>query len=321
MRNRLSSVTLTPRQFQLAALFALGALTLIVFSGAAVRLTGSGLGCPDWPRCYGHVYPPLQTHSLIEFSNRVVGALVGVVTVVVVVGAWRRRPFRRDLALLALTLPLGVAAQAVLGGYTVEEKLAPGFVMAHFALSMVILVAAVTLAWRARAPDGRMPIYNADRRAVWAVRALIPFGAVVLIAGTAATAAGPHSGGAVGQTIKRLRFDGADTLNLMIHIHGGLAFAFGLAAVAVWVVLERRRADARLRRAMTFLCVLIALQGVIGTVQYETHLPGELVWFHVACATLTWLCVLWSVAAAGRLEPRTVGNSAQIRASMASHGS
>jgi len=72
---------------------------------------------------------------------------------------------------------------------------------------------------------------------------------------------------------------------------------------------------------MTFLCVLIALQGVIGTVQYETHLPGELVWFHVACATLTWLCVLWSVAAAGRLEPRTVGNSAQIRASMASHGS
>jgi cytochrome c oxidase assembly protein subunit 15 len=320
MRNRLSSVTLTPRQFQLAAFCALGALTLIVFSGAAVRLTGSGLGCPDWPRCYGQVYPPLQTHSLIEFSNRVVGALVGVVTVVVVVGAWRRRPFRRDLALLALTLPLGVAAQAVLGGYTVEEKLAPGFVMAHFALSMVILVAAVALAWRAREPDGKTPTYNADRRAVWAVRALFPFGAVVLLAGTAATAAGPHSGGAVGQTIKRLRFDGADTLNLMIHIHGALAFAFGLAAVAVWVMLERRRADAGLRRAMTFLCVLIALQGVIGTVQYETHLPGELVWVHVACATLTWLCVLWSVAAAGRLEPRTVGNSAQIRASMASRG-
>jgi cytochrome c oxidase assembly protein subunit 15 len=320
MRNRVSSVTLTPRQFQLAAFLALGALTLIVFSGAAVRLTGSGLGCPDWPRCYGHVYPPLQTHSLIEFSNRVVGGLVGVVTVVVVVGAWRRRPFRRDLALLALTLPLGVAAQAVLGGYTVEEKLAPGFVMAHFALSMVILVAAVALAWRAREPDERTPSYNADRRSVWAVRALLPFGAVVLLAGTAATAAGPHSGGAVGQTIKRLRFDGADTLNLMIHIHGALAFAFGLAAVAVWVMLERRRADAGLRRAMTFLCVLIALQGVIGTVQYETHLPGELVWFHVACATLTWLCVLWSVAAAGRLEPRTVGNSAQIRASIASHG-
>jgi cytochrome c oxidase assembly protein subunit 15 len=316
MRKRLAAITFTPRQFELAAFGALIALTLIVCTGAAVRLSGSGLGCPNWPRCYGHVYPPLKTHALIEFSNRFVSGLVGIMTVAAAAAAWRRRPFRRDLAWLALLLPLGVAAQAVLGGYTVEEKLAPGFVMAHFALSMAILVAAVALAWRAREGPARPP-YNPDRRAVWAVRALAPFAAVVLVAGTTATAAGPHSGGAVGQTIKRLRFDGADTLNLAIHIHGSLAFAFGLAAVAVWVVLERRHADAGLRRAMTWLCVLIAIQGVVGTVQYETHLPSELVWVHVVCATLTWLCVLWSVAAAGRLEPRGGRNSAQIRPSRA----
>jgi heme a synthase len=313
MRARLSAITLTPRQFEIAALVSLVALTLIVLTGAAVRLSGSGLGCPDWPRCYGHAYPPLRTHALIEFSNRVVSGFVGLVTVAVAVLAWRRRPLRRDLKWLALSLPLGVAAQAVLGGYTVENKLAPGFVMAHFALSMLILVAAATLAWRARG-DGAPAPRSSDRTAVWAVRSLAPLAAVVLFAGTAATASGPHSGGAVGQLIKRLHFEGADTLNWTIHAHGAIAFIFGIAAVLVWVLLERRQADAELRRAVSFVCVLVAVQGVVGTAQYETHLPSELVWVHVVLATFTWLCVLWSVAAAGRLQPRPAGSPAAVRA-------
>jgi heme a synthase len=315
MRARLQAVTLTPRQFEIVAMAALVALSLIVLTGAAVRLSGSGLGCPDWPRCYGHAYPPLRTHALIEFSNRVVSGFVGLVTVAVAVIAWRRRPLRRDLAWLALLLPLGVAAQAVLGGYTVENKLAPGFVMAHFALSMVILVAAATLAWRARGDGAPSPRSN-DRTAVWAVRSLAPLAAVVLFAGTAATASGPHSGGAVGQSIKRLHFDGARTLNWTIHAHGAIAFIFGIAAVLVWVLLERRQADAELRRAVSFVCVLVAAQGVVGTVQYETHLPSELVWVHVVLATFTWLCVLWSVAAAGRLAPRPEGSAASVRGSV-----
>jgi cytochrome c oxidase assembly protein subunit 15 len=315
VRARLASVELSPRQFELVALTALIALTLIVFTGAAVRLSGSGLGCPDWPRCYGHAYPPLKTHALIEFSNRIVSGLVGVMAVLAAALAWRRRPFRRDLALLGLTLPLGVVAQAVLGGFTVENKLAPGFVMAHFALSMLILIGAGALYWRSRqnADLGRR---SSDRTATWAVRALAPFAAVVLVAGTAATAAGPHSGGAVGQTIKRLHFEGADTLKWTVHLHGALAFAFGIAAVVVWVLLERRQADPQLRRAVSWVCVLLAAQGVIGLVQYETHLPSELVWVHVAAATVTWLCVLWSVAAAGRLEPSASKVGAQIRASV-----
>jgi len=320
VRARIERVQITPRQFELLSLVALVALTLIVFTGAAVRLTGSGLGCPDWPRCYGHVYPPLRTHALIEFSNRVVSGLVGAVVVVTALLAWRRRPFRRDLALLAAALPLGVVAQAVLGGYTVEEKLAPGFVMAHFALSMLILAAAVALAWRARtAPRATGP--GADRATAWAVRGLLPLATLVIFAGTAATAAGPHSGGAVGQHIKRLTFEGADTLNWTVHAHGAIAFAFGIAAVVVWVLAERRQADAEVRRALTWLCVLIAFQGVIGAIQYEAHLPTELVWVHVVAASLCWLCVLWAIAASGRTVARRARKPAQIRASIVARNS
>jgi cytochrome c oxidase assembly protein subunit 15 len=320
MRSRLASFTVTPRQFEIAALAALIALSAIVLTGAAVRLSGSGLGCPDRPRCYGHLYPPLRSHAVIEFSNRVVSGFVGIATAVVVIFAWRRRPFRRDLMWLALALPLGVLAQAVLGGYTVENKLAPGFVMAHYGLSMVILIAAVALYWRAR--EGADPQRrSADRLAVWSVRALAPFAAIVVFAGTAATAAGPHSGGAVGQSIKRLTFEGSKTLSWTVHVHGAIAFVFGIVSVLVWVMLERRQADRQVRLAITHVCVLVAAQGVIGVVQYETHLPSELVWVHVALATLTWLSVLWAVAAAGRLEPRTVTRMAQIRASVAPRNS
>jgi len=314
LRARIARIEVTPRQFALVALVALVALTAIVVTGAAVRLSGSGLGCPDWPRCYGHVYPPLKTHALIEWSNRLVSGAVGVVVFVVAAAAWKRRPFRRDLMWLALLLPIGVLGQAVLGGYTVENKLAPGFVMAHFGLSMLILVAALALAWRARE---RAPIAEpGDRRSVWAVRSLLPLATLVVFAGTVATAAGPHSGGATGQHIKRLTFKGADTLNWAVHVHGAVAFVLGLAAVAVWVLLERRQANAQARRAMSWLCVLIAVQGVVGAVQYETHLPTELVWVHVALASLSWLCVLWAIAAIGRPEPLRARKRAQIRASV-----
>jgi cytochrome c oxidase assembly protein subunit 15 len=318
VRERIARIEITPRQFELLAYAALAALTLIVATGAAVRLTDSGLGCPDWPRCYGHAYPPLRTHALIEFSNRIVSGGVGVVVVLVAVAAWRRRPFRRDLMVLSVLLPLGVVGQAVLGGYTVENKLAPGFVMAHFELSMLILVGAVALAWRARENRGEQDqdAQSVDRVSVWAVRSLLPLAAIAIFAGTAATGAGPHSGGVSGQQIKRLHFEGADTLNWTIHVHAALAFALGIAAVAVWVLLERRQANAQARRAMSWLCALIAAQGVVGVVQYEAHLPTELVWVHVALASLSWLCVLWSVAAIGPPLASRARKRPQIRASV-----
>src|ERR1700760_3359415 len=124
MRKRLA---VTPDQYRRLTYWTLGALTLIVLTGAAVRLTGSGLGCPDWPKCYGKALPPLSTHAVIEYSNRAISGLVGVIAVAAFVLSFFRRPYRRDLMWLSLTLPVGVAAQAVLGGFTVREHLAPGF--------------------------------------------------------------------------------------------------------------------------------------------------------------------------------------------------
>jgi cytochrome c oxidase assembly protein subunit 15 len=300
VRDRLA---VTPVQYRRVAYITLAALTLIVLTGAAVRLTGSGLGCPNWPKCGGSPLPPLSTHALIEFGNRAVSGIVGVVTVVAAVLAFTRRPFRRDLALLALTLPLGVLAQAVLGGITVDEKLAPGYVMAHFGLSMLILIGAVALAWRSRYEPGERP-RSSDRVSVWSVRGLAPLAALTIFAGTAATAAGPHAGGSPGQRIHRLHFKGEDTLTWVIHRHATIAALFGIAAIGVWLLRRRRGPAEDALEPLTVVCVLLAAQGLVGSVQYELKLPTDMVWVHVMLATFTWLTVLWAVAAAGALVPR-----------------
>ena len=301
MRDRF---LLTPEAYARVALVALGALTVIVLTGAAVRLSGSGLGCPDWPKCYGRAFAPLQTHAVIEYTNRLLSGLVGIAAVTAGVLAFRRRPFRRDLAVLGVLLPLGVVAQAVLGGFTVREHLRPGFVMAHFGLSMLILVAAVALAWRAAHEPGSRP-RSTDRFAVWGARGLVAVGAVTIFAGTAATAAGPHAGGQKGQTIHRLHFDGKGTLNWTIHQHARFAAALGVAALVLWFVLRRRDGDAEVRRRLFVVLCLLAAQGAIGAIQYALHLPSEIVWVHVTVAAFTWVAILWTAATAGRLAPRT----------------
>src|SRR4051794_38569083 len=151
--------TFTPREYRYVAYAALAVCTLIVFTGAAVRLTGSGLGCPEWPRCEGtRLTPELHTHGVIEFSNRVMTSVVLIPCLLAAWGAARRWPFRRDLLVIALTLPLGVLGQAVMGGLTVIYGLAPGWVIGHFLLSMALLVACVALVWRgAVEPGGGAP--------------------------------------------------------------------------------------------------------------------------------------------------------------------
>jgi cytochrome c oxidase assembly protein subunit 15 len=219
---------------------------------------------------------------------------------------------------LSALLPLGVLAQAVLGGLTVRGALDYGWVMGHFALSMLVLAAAVALAWRAgRSSSGHEPgarPRTSDRMLVLSTRATVALGGLTIFAGTAATAAGPHAGGSPGQRINRLSFDGKGTMDFVIHRHGEIALAFGLAALGVWLLARHRGADPLVRRAATVTCALIALQGIVGLDQYKTHLPTELVWVHVSLASLTWVSVLWTACAAGRLqlrsmpaqEPRTV---------------
>ena len=235
----LRKLTISPERYQQVALISLIALALIVTTGAAVRLTGSGLGCPDWPRCYGRVVAPLEFHAVIEFANRLLSGFVGIAVIAASVLAWRRRPFRWHLAFFGALLPLGVIGQAVLGGLVVKHHLAPGLVMSHFILSMILLDAAFALAWCSRYEPGDRPASN-DRLGVWAVRALIPFGQLTIFVGTMATAAGPHAGAHEGELVRRFTFKGGDTLAWLVQRHGAAATLFGLAAIGVWFLLRRR---------------------------------------------------------------------------------
>lgn len=320
LRDRTNGYTITPAQYTRVAQIALGALTLIVMTGAAVRLTGSGLGCPDWPRCYGNAYPPLNSHAIIEFSNRMITFPVSIAAIAAWVLAYRRRPYRRDLMWIALLLPLGVVGQAILGGFTVRGALDYGWVMGHFALSMMILAAASLLAWRAAREPGPSASELGDRtvsRLAWIVAAL---GGVAIVAGTAATAAGPHAGGSPGQRINRLAFDGRGTMDFVIHRHAEIAAVFGLCALALWWLARRRSEDPVLRRSTTVLCALLALQGAVGLLQYETQLPTELVWLHVTLSCLIWIAALWSAFAAGLPARRAVPAGPEEQRALATAG-
>jgi len=297
--------TIGPERYAQVARFALWTLALIVLTGAAVRVTGSGLGCPTWPKCTEtSLYTELNTHGVIEFGNRVLTSVVGFAAIAAFAGALRRRPYRKDLVVLGATLPLGVVAQIILGGFTVRYDLAPGFVMSHYLLSMLILIGAVALDWRARREPDEPPV-TSDRLVGWGTRALLGLGAVTIFAGTAATAAGPHAGGAgTGDEIKRLDFKGSETLNFVISQHSRLAAALGVLAVVLWVLARRHGASAPQRSTLAAVCVLLAVQGVIGGLQYELELPAEMVWVHVALAAGTWVAILRAVAAAGRPEEK-----------------
>jgi heme a synthase len=294
---------ISPRRYAQVTLVALAALSLIVLTGAAVRLTGSGLGCPDWPKCYGGTVPPLDTHAVIEYGNRLLTGFVGLAVIAASALAWFRRPFRWHLAFFGALLPLGVVCQAVLGALVVKHHLAPGLVMGHFILSMLLLDAAFALAWCARYEHGERR-FSSDRLGVWAVRGLIPLGQLTILAGTIATGSGPHAGAHEGELVHRFDFEGTGTLEWMVQRHSAMAALFGIAAIAVWLLLRRPGGDRRALRPLSAVIALLALQGAVGGVQWALELPSEIVWLHVALATLTWLAMLWTVATAGRLQPR-----------------
>ena len=275
-------------------------LVAIVWSGAAVRLTGSGLGCPTWPQCNGRfLTTELDFHGAVEYGNRLVTGLVGAAVIAASLLAFRRTPFRRDLAWIGALLPLGVVGQIALGALVVELDLPPELVMQHFLLSQLLVAASFALVWRSSRPEHAEPTER--RGTVLATRAILPVAAFVVVLGTITTGAGPHPGTNGDQVADRFVFRGGDTLNWMIHWHGRFGTLLGLCALALWLYVRRNDAKPQLRRATTALALLLATQGIVGLVQYETALPASLVWVHVVLATLTWISVLWAVAAAGRL--------------------
>jgi cytochrome c oxidase assembly protein subunit 15 len=302
LRNRFE---ISPHRYAQVTTIALIGLALIVFSGAAVRLTDSGLGCPDWPQCYGAgEHPALESHAIIEMTNRIITGLLGVAVIAACLLAFFRRPYRKHLAWIGALLPLGVVAQAILGALVVKYDLRPELVMGHFILSMMLLDAGFALFWCSRyEPWDRRRSW--DRKGVWAVRGLVPLGQLTILAGTIATGSGPHAGEFEGQFVKRFTFEGHDTLEWVVQRHAVLAAIYGFAAIAVWFYLRRPGGDRRALKPLTLVLFLLLAQGVVGYVQWELELPPAIVWVHVGLATCNWLAMLWTIAAAGRLEPRT----------------
>ena len=280
---RLRRRELSPSTFLRLALVQLGALWLIVATGAAVRLTDSGLGCRHWPGCEeGHPLPAKDAHAFVEFGNRVVGGLTIAVTLLVWLGARRTRGLSRWAERAALAIFLGALAQAPLGLLAVASDLRWPVVMAHLLLSILLLGGAVVLALEALAGvRGRaQPVLPVELRRLGVVFTTACF--VLVVSGSFATAAGPHSGG--GEHIDRF-----GTLRPTVYAHAVVVGVFLLAFLFSLGYLAASRASAPdLFRLGLAVLGLLVLQMGLGEIQWRTHLPWGLVLGHVALAAAVW---------------------------------
>jgi heme a synthase len=271
-----------------AAAASLVANMLIVVTGGVVRLTGSGLGCPTWPRCTGGSFVPhraMGVHSAIEFSNRMLTFAVAAVAVATFVLAWR---YGRPAVLrLALLLALGVPAQAVIGGVTVLTDLNPWVVSLHLLVSLAMVGLAVALVRRVGEGDGP-PRPLVPVGVVRLTRAVFAVAWAVLYVGTVVTGSGPHAGDAHAPR------NGLDPRALS-QLHADLVFLLLGLSVAVVLVVHASGAPALARRAATALLLVELAQGLVGFVQYATGLPVVLVAFHLLGAALVSAAVTWLV--------------------------
>ena len=298
--SRYRELEVSPRTLRFWADVTVAFFLVVISSGAAVRLTGSGLGCPDWPQCNGSFVPELDTHAWIEYGNRLISGAAIVPVLAVLVCVRRLVPFRRDLVAPAWWLLAGLLVQGAMGAVTVKLDLRWGTVVVHFLLALVLLALAVVIAWRARRPPGA-PAPEHDPRVVALSRALAVYGGLVVVLGTFATAAGPHAGGAgTGDVVQRLDAFGPQTLRNLILTHGHLATALGICTVALFLYARRHGASRGLQRAIGATAIMMAAQGTAGLVQYHTDLPAELVWFHASTAALLWIGFLAVALEAGR---------------------
>jgi cytochrome c oxidase assembly protein subunit 15 len=273
---------LNPGEYRTVCFAALVLLGVIVVSGAAVRLTGSGLGCDDWPRCNSTKFVDVSSgHAAIEQVNRLFTGLVSAGVIAAVLGSLIRTPRRRDLTRLSLGLVAGVVGQVVLGGITVKVDLHPAAVQAHLLLSMVLIANAVVLVSRAGMPSEhrRHRIAPSLRHHVWiCVVATI----VAIVAGTVVTGAGPHAGD---EDARRFGV----SIARAAQVHGAAVWL----AVGSVVVLMFRLRHRPVERAVldgplvAWICVAVGQAGV-GYLQYFTGVPAALVAVHVAGATLLW---------------------------------
>jgi cytochrome c oxidase assembly protein subunit 15 len=274
--------TLAPRRFLVLAVASLGALGLVVTTGAIVRLTASGLGCDNWPRCGDKPYPESGHHAFIEFGNRVIALCTIVITVVTWLASRRVAELPSWVRLAALGMFLGTLAQIPLGGLTVIFDLNPLLVMGHFLLAMVVVAAAVIVALEAWSAVAGMAAPFPSALARWGGVGVAAFSAAMVLTGAVSTASGPHSGG---EDIPRLGLEIVDAVAIHVRAVAGFGISF---LVLGWFLLRLRFTYAGLLRLALALLAALGAQMIVGEVQYRTALPWGLVLVHVGLGTAVW---------------------------------
>lgn len=289
-------ISLSPATYRKVTLVAAILLAIIIVTGASVRLTKSGLGCPvgiSCPESQLQAHGPSSEHATIEHVNRLFTGLVSVAVMLAVLGSLVRKPRRRDLVWLSWGLVGGVFAQIVLGQIVVALDLAPYAVIAHFLVSIALLTNAVVLYVRAGVPDElveRAPRPVVSARVVMLERAQLALAGLVLLTGTVVTGSGPHSGGNKGDDVTRIDVPISDAAR----VHGTTVMIFLGVVIATVLFAHRDRAPRSVVNRLTILLIVLVAQAAIGYVQYFNDIPALLVGFHVAGATAVWTAVLWA---------------------------
>ena len=279
---------MTPSTYRRITLSVLVTQIVIVLTGAAVRLTGSGLGCSDWPRCEEDRFvPSTEYNAVIEFVNRTVSLPVLVAVVLAVWGASRRRPVRPELRTLSLVILAGVLAQVLIGAVVVRLELLPSTVILHFLISMGLLFASVLLHHRAGVDRerGAEPVPGGSRSAPL-TGLLVAAASVVLVTGTVVTGAGPHGGD-----------EHAERLDVFLptaaRIHSLTVWAFLAVLVVTLLALRSEGAPARLLSTGSLVLAVSVAQGAIGYLQYWNGVPAWLVFLHIVGAMAVWGTTVW----------------------------
>lgn len=294
-RSILPTLSARPLPKWLTALFWLNLACQvgIVVTGGLVRLTGSGLGCPEWPRCTTDSLTPTRHqeqswHKYIEFGNRTLTGVLSIVALALLIGIIVGAPQRKGLRLPTGLVLAGIALQAIVGGITVLTGLNPAIVAAHFLISMLLVAASAWLVWRGR--EGDSPAELVVRPGLWRLgQGIAAFTVVVLLLGTLVTGSGPHSGDA--DEPARLGLDP----RTISWIHADAVMLFIGLVVAMIVAVRLTAAGTNAPRAWTAVLVVTLAQGVIGYVQYFTGLPWLVVLLHMLGASLLVVAVTWAL--------------------------
>ncbi|MFE9625909.1 heme A synthase [Streptomyces sp. NPDC006527] len=304
VRNPLAFIaerwTPTPRTVQRAALAALVMSVVIVVTGGAVRLTGSGLGCPTWPKCTDDsltATSEMGVHGAIEFGNRLLTYVLCAAVGWAIIAARSQKPYRRSLTRLGWAQFWVVMSNAILGGIVVLVGLNPYTVAAHFVATSA-LIAVATVMWQRTREGDTAPRPLVGRSVQQLVWFLVAASVLLILVGTVVTGAGPHAGDS--SEVERMPVDWESVSK----VHAVLAWIVVSLTFALWFVLKAVDAPAGpLHRTRDLFLILLA-QGVIGYVQYFTDLPEILVGLHMLGSALTWIAVL-RVLLALRERPQT----------------